>query len=196
MIEAAAIWSLPPPPRSNGTVAAVLHRASCKLPRSKRSAPNSMHPNRLYGIESRGPHRHLLTDADRAAGSAPCATAFLKALGEARPKRLGESSVVRTPTPPVDADARQQRQVQELVDHTQRLLQLSSKTRDKLWSKADRSTSEKWGSCDREPYRTLVWDELIGRITDPVIVPQPRSRKFSMKRNTRDTKSSSTFSPT
>ncbi len=109
------------------------------------------------------------------AGSEAALAAFLKGLG-VQPEAVGESSVVRLDTP-IDADARQQRQVQELVDHTQRILQLSSKTRDKLWSKADRSTPEKWAATV-EPYRNLVWDELIGRITDPVIAPNPRTRKI------------------
>lgn len=108
------------------------------------------------------------------AGSDAALAAFLKGLG-VKAEAVGEASVVKLDAP-IDADARQQRQVQELVDHLQRVLHLSYKTRDKLWSKADRSTPEKWAATV-EPYRTMVWDELIGRIPDPVIAPNPRTRK-------------------
>jgi dienelactone hydrolase len=77
---------------------------------------------------------------------------------------------------PLDAADRQRRQVQELVNHTQRLLQLAYKTRDQAWSAADRSSPEKWETTS-EPLRQMVWEELIGKLPEPTIPPHPRTRK-------------------
>ncbi|MEI2700408.1 MAG: hypothetical protein V9E94_19515 [Microthrixaceae bacterium] len=77
----------------------------------------------------------------------------------------------------VDGNARQLRQMNELVAHTQRILHLSFKTRDKLWAGADRSSVEKW-TASAEKYRALVWDELIGRLPHKPIAPSPRTRKI------------------
>jgi cephalosporin-C deacetylase-like acetyl esterase len=77
---------------------------------------------------------------------------------------------------PLDPSERQRRQMQELVDHAQRLLAICFKTRDILWSGADRTNVEKW-TATAETYRKLVYDELIGRIPDPTTPPQPRTRK-------------------
>ncbi len=109
------------------------------------------------------------------AGSAPALAAFLKGLG-VKSKAVGESEPVKLNTL-VDTDARQQRQMNELVSHTQRILHLSFKTRDKLWAGADRSSVDKW-TASAEKYRALVWDELIGRLPNKVIAPSPRTRKI------------------
>lgn len=77
---------------------------------------------------------------------------------------------------PLDANDRQRRQVQELVDHTQRLLHLAYKTRDRLWSQADRSSLDKWLATS-EPLREMVWEELIGKLPEPSLPPHPRTRK-------------------
>ncbi len=109
------------------------------------------------------------------AGSAPALAAFLKGL-RVMSEAAGESEPVKLDTP-VDADVRQLRQMNELVAHTQRVLQLSFRTRDKLWSGADRSSVEKW-TASAGKYRDLVWDELIGRLPNKVIAPSPRTRKI------------------
>uniref|UniRef100_A0A7C2JZ78 Dienelactone hydrolase domain-containing protein n=1 Tax=Schlesneria paludicola TaxID=360056 RepID=A0A7C2JZ78_9PLAN len=77
----------------------------------------------------------------------------------------------------VDAETRQQRQVQELVNFTQRLLRLCYKTRDKRWGAADKSSVAAWEQS-ADTLRNQVWDELIGRIPDPVLPPAPRTRKI------------------
>jgi len=92
--------------------------------------------------------------------------------------------VVIGPFPGVGADARknfspqdrQQRQVRELVDFTQKLLRNSFKTRDKLFAQADRSSVEKYvASSDK--LREQVYQELIGKLPDPTMPPNPRTRK-------------------
>ncbi len=71
---------------------------------------------------------------------------------------------------------RQQRQVKELIDFTQKLLRNSFKTRDKLFAQADRSSVEKYvASSDK--LREQVYQELIGKLPDPTMPPNPRTRK-------------------
>jgi dienelactone hydrolase len=77
---------------------------------------------------------------------------------------------------PLDMADRQRRQVQELVDHTQRILHLCYKTRDKLWSTADRSTPEKWAATS-EKLRQHVWEDMIGKLPAPDMPLNPRTRK-------------------
>ena len=77
----------------------------------------------------------------------------------------------------VDAAARQQRQVTELIDHTQNLLARSAGVRDKLWKDANRKSVDTWTKT-AEPYRQKVWDELIGRLPEPDQPLNPRTRKI------------------
>jgi cephalosporin-C deacetylase-like acetyl esterase len=88
---------------------------------------------------------------------------------------------VTFPKIPADkaAERRQSRQkciVEDLRRHTQRLLHGAAKKRDELWSKADRSSLAAWEQS-QETYRTLVYDELIGRIPYSLLPPNARSRQ-------------------
>lgn len=73
--------------------------------------------------------------------------------------------------------ARQKQQIGELTRHTQRLMHLSDKARDKYWAGADRSSLAKWEET-QEAYRNKVYDELIGRIPYDLLPPNARSRKI------------------
>lgn len=77
----------------------------------------------------------------------------------------------------LDRSAIQQRQVSEAVEFTQRLLRQSYKTRDKLFSQADRSSLDKW-VVSADKLRDYVYEELIGKLPDPTMPPNPRSRKI------------------
>ena len=72
---------------------------------------------------------------------------------------------------------RQRRQIGELTRHTQRLMHVSDKVRDKVWAGADRSSLAKWEET-QEAYRTKVYDELIGRIPYDLLPPNARTRKI------------------
>ncbi len=76
-----------------------------------------------------------------------------------------------------DTSERQRRQVQELVEFTQKKLHLSYKVRDKLWNAADRSSVDNYVQS-AEKLRKWVMDELIGTLPDPSIAPDPRTRKI------------------
>jgi dienelactone hydrolase len=65
--------------------------------------------------------------------------------------------------PHFDPRARMKRQVQQLVDYTQRLIQTSEYRRNAYWSKADTSSREAWEKSI-EPYRQTFHDDLIGKL--------------------------------
>ena len=64
----------------------------------------------------------------------------------------------------------------QAVDFTQKLLRHSYKTRDKLFSQADRSSVDKW-VASAEKLREYVYQELIGKLPDPTMPLNPRTRK-------------------
>jgi dienelactone hydrolase len=65
--------------------------------------------------------------------------------------------------PHFDPRVRMKRQVQQLVDYTQRLIQTSEYRRNAYWSKADTSSPERW-TFSIVPYRETFHEELIGKL--------------------------------
>ncbi len=103
--------------------------------------------------------------------------AFLKALGVTR------ELVPPAPTPPADTRpgfqpaARQLRQLNELVRHTQQLLAQSERMRvDFFWSRLSATPTNDWAAACKD-YRRFFWEEIIGRFPNPSSAPNPRSRK-------------------
>ena len=78
---------------------------------------------------------------------------------------------------PIDRLSVQKKQVNEAIDYTQKLLRSSYKTRDRLFAKADRTSVEKWVDSV-ESLRDQVYRELIGKLPDPTMPSNPRSRKI------------------
>ncbi|HET6326429.1 MAG TPA: hypothetical protein VFG04_17270 [Planctomycetaceae bacterium] len=78
---------------------------------------------------------------------------------------------------PLDPDGRQHRQLDELVDFTQRLLESSAHVRDQVWAQADVKTAEAW-TKSAEHYRDFVWRTLIGKLPEPTMPPNVRTRKI------------------
>ncbi len=76
---------------------------------------------------------------------------------------------------------RERRQLTELTDHVQRLLDESAGVRYEFWKNGDRGrsksmTPDEWEAF-AESYRDHVHDELIGRLPEPTMPVNPRSRK-------------------
>jgi dienelactone hydrolase len=118
----------------------------------------------LVLVESKGKH----------AGANEAVKPLLAALGQSDldpPARLvgAESSSEYI-------DQRQQRQVDELNRFTQTLLHRSDKARDKLWANVDRSSVDKC-VASLEAYRDMVYDQMIGRLPEPTVLLNPRTRK-------------------
>ena len=107
-------------------------------------------------------------------GSDAALTGFLNALDQNQPLApLG--------TPPQDRrigfspEARQHRQFHQLIAFTQDALRQAASRRQALWSKADRSSIERWQeTC--QYYRDHLWNEVIGRCPPPSVPPNPRTR--------------------
>ena len=84
------------------------------------------------------------------------------------------------PAPPVSSDdfaaQRQRRQVQQLVEHTQRLLRYSPPVRAEFWSKAQPAGDLESWDRQTEWYRDYLHDEIVGRLPEPSVPANPRSR--------------------
>ncbi len=75
-----------------------------------------------------------------------------------------------------DPQTRLKRQFDQLVEFTQQSVRQSEFRRRAFWSKADRGSAAKWEqSCRR--YRKILWEDVIGRLPDPSIEPNPRTRR-------------------
>jgi hypothetical protein len=75
-------------------------------------------------------------------------------------------------------DQRQERQIQQLVTHTQHLLQISDATReDFFWKKLKPAPTNEWIAASR-PFKDLLWNDVIGRLPSATLPPNPRSRKI------------------
>ena len=78
-----------------------------------------------------------------------------------------------------DPGRRQMLQVKELESHVQWLLRDRDQNRDRLFlahTAADFTTLKEF-ELEARKYRDHLWDELLGRLDDPVLPPGPRSRK-------------------
>ncbi len=114
-------------------------------------------------------------EGDGPSGSDAALSAFVRPLGiEQLPQIVAPGKERRRV---FDAEYRQRRQVEEMVDFTQELMRRSSTVRDKFWSKADRSSLEAWEKTS-EFYRQYIWEEMIGKIPPPTIPLNPRTRQI------------------
>jgi dienelactone hydrolase len=111
------------------------------------------------------------------AGSAAAQRALLKELGVVDVYRQSGDEPIKDGRTGFDPQERQKRQFDELVNFTQALLRRSSRVRDQVWAKADRSSLIKWNET-AEAYRDFVYDELIGRLPVPTMDPNVRARQI------------------
>jgi dienelactone hydrolase len=77
-----------------------------------------------------------------------------------------------------DAPARQKRQVVELTNHIQCLMRNSDQVRDRFFlTQVERKSAETFAEFAKG-YRQVLWQEVIGALDDPLLVPDPQSRKI------------------
>src|SRR6185503_14535171 len=111
-------------------------------------------------------------------GSVHALSSFLKALGAKGTLVSAPGNQLADNRKGFDAQERQHRQVQELVNHTQRLLQLSERVRDEfLWRKVKPTSTNDWVAATQE-FKTNLWDEVIGRFPKASEPINPRARKI------------------
>jgi dienelactone hydrolase len=76
-----------------------------------------------------------------------------------------------------DPEARQKRQVGELVDYTQRLLRASERDRNQsFWSSIAAKNADQW-AAEVKPRQTNMWENLFGRFPKASEPSNPRSRR-------------------
>ncbi|MEX0725776.1 MAG: dienelactone hydrolase family protein, partial [Planctomycetaceae bacterium] len=183
VIEHSAVPTIEGPPQTEGRrlVAAPgrIETPAIESVRSEVERANELCEN--DGLES--PSTVLMTgpnDAPIGPGSEPALLNFINGMGldVQRLTPPGEIPADRrsdfNPTP------RQHRLVRELVDHNQRLLRRSHHVRKEYWSSAKPGSAETWGIVS-ERYRNELWDNMIGRLPQPTVPANPRSRKVYEK---------------
>ncbi|MBS1828586.1 MAG: hypothetical protein JST93_24995 [Acidobacteria bacterium] len=83
------------------------------------------------------------------------------------------------PTPPqltLSPDtARFERQFRNIIDYARRIIRESPKVRTDFWAKADRTSVAAWTASTTQ-YRDHIWRDLIGRLPDPNVPPNARTR--------------------
>jgi cephalosporin-C deacetylase-like acetyl esterase len=108
-------------------------------------------------------------------GSTPFVKAFLQSLGAT----LASAPIAQKARPDikvVSTDDRQQRQVAELVEHTQRLLRLSESVRqERFWKTLSLKSVDQF-QLSTASHRTNFWREVLGEFPRPTIPANPRSR--------------------
>jgi dienelactone hydrolase len=75
----------------------------------------------------------------------------------------------------LDASERMRRQFNELVAHTQTILQESPARRSEFWSHANASSPGQWRQSTAF-YRDYIWKEVIGQLPPPTVAANPRTR--------------------
>jgi hypothetical protein len=102
--------------------------------------------------------------------------AFLKAMvpeWELRPAQETPSAATKE----FNADARQKRQLEQLLEHTQHLLRESEYVRRAAFKDAKTNSLDAWQKSVK-PYREHFYNEVIGRFDLPLEKPNPRTRKI------------------
>src|SRR6185503_9043440 len=89
-------------------------------------------------------------------GSEPALSAFLKELNAGKLQPMGQPALdLRKEFNPAD---RQKRQIEQLVQHTQRLLQVSERTRDDFfWKKLKTGSVEEYQTAAK-PFQDTLWE--------------------------------------
>jgi len=71
--------------------------------------------------------------------------------------------------------ARMQRQITELIEHTQRVMREAPRRREAFWRKANPATLETW-QVTTASYRDYFHEEVIGKLPPPSLPANPRTR--------------------
>jgi dienelactone hydrolase len=108
-------------------------------------------------------------------GSEPALTALLRSLGVQRWNRESAGAAPRDRRLDFDPMPRLQRQFDQMVGHTQAVIRVSERNRTAFWSAADSSSIPAWRQST-QPLRQYIWSEVIGRLPDPSVPANPRTR--------------------
>ncbi len=107
-------------------------------------------------------------------GSEAALREFLESLGRSGPLLVTGSAPSRASVQE-DPRLRLRRQFNQIVDFTQALIRKSPDRRTEFWKQADATSQERWKETTKF-YRNYFWDEVIGRVPDARLPPNPRTR--------------------
>lgn len=111
-------------------------------------------------------------------GSDRALAAFLNELGVLTRKVKPPGELPGNPGPACDPGPRQQRQVKELEDHTQKLLRESERARAEFfWHKLPAGSVDNWRTSS-VPFKQLLWEEVTGRLPAPALPANARARRI------------------
>jgi dienelactone hydrolase len=130
----------------------------------------------VEGLKPAWSFRLVEQPANGGPGSAETIAGLLESLSAEKPAAAAEGKPELL-VADFDPAARQLRQVAEIDDHNQWLLEESPYVRAQFMAKLDTSSPEKYQATSEE-YRKFFRDEVIGRFDDRVMPPNPRSRKI------------------
>jgi dienelactone hydrolase len=108
-------------------------------------------------------------------GSDAALNGFLRSLGTGFAQSVQVEDGPRVLRKNLDPSIRLHRQFDQLVAHTQAQIGRSVRNREAFWSRADPSSPQTWQNTTR-PLRNHVWDEVIGRLPEPNVPAEARTR--------------------
>jgi dienelactone hydrolase len=112
-----------------------------------------------------------------APGSPAALTSFRAALGLKQPMPTVNTNPLVDSRSSFDPAQRQKRQLEELVEHSQHLLLISDRTREKFfWNQVKPNPNSDWRSVCQS-YKNKMWDDLIGRLPKATLPANARARK-------------------
>ena len=118
----------------------------------------------------------LVSPVDGLPGSEETLTVLLTGLGVENAHIDSHYLLSSTTVDDYDYDARQQRQVMQLVNLSQRFLRDAASRRQQFfWEKTDTSSLTRWEETCTDA-KTYFWDEVIGRCPPPDVSVNPRTR--------------------
>lgn len=103
---------------------------------------------------------------------------FLNKLGTQTKELRSSGETPKDPREPFDPASRQRRQVEELVQHTQRILRESERFRDgAFWKSITAKNADEWAGAVKARQSNL-WDDVLGRLPAATLPANARSRRI------------------
>jgi dienelactone hydrolase len=141
-------------------------------PDSKRrgAAPGAIEPFSAAAVEREFARAKSISRGTNFRLTADGVTPFLELLGATRHQDAPVRIATREP------EARLRRQFDEMVEYTQRLMRGSERVRNALWAKTEGMKPAEWEEAAPR-YKSMLWDDVIGRLPQPDVPLNPRTRK-------------------
>ncbi|HLJ56228.1 MAG TPA: hypothetical protein VKT77_14400 [Chthonomonadaceae bacterium] len=79
--------------------------------------------------------------------------------------------------PPFDTEARRKRQFYQIAEDTQVLMREAPLRRRETWARADFTSGDSLARTSGA-LREAFWDEIVGKLPEPTLPPNPKSRKI------------------